>query len=128
MRTMRSLIPVLLLGTLVAACGVTGTRADRSGRNVLTRADVEGSQQTTAYEVIRQERPTWLRVRGPNSFTAMNPIVVYVDGMRHGDVDVLETIPTLVVQRIRFYTGPEAQSRFGLNHTNGAIEVTTRSQ
>lgn len=128
MRTIRSLFPVMLICALAAACATTEARAERSGRNLLTRADVEASQQTTAYEVIRQERPTWLRVRGPNSFTDMNPIVVYVDGMRYGGLEVLKTISTLVVARMRFYAASEAQSRFGLDHTNGAIEITTRGR
>jgi hypothetical protein len=31
------------------------------------------------------------------------------------------------VERMRFYDATAAQARFGLNHTNGAIEVITRS-
>lgn len=127
MRTRRTLPPVLMIAALAAGCATTGAQPEPTGRDVLSRADVEASQQLTAYEVIRQERPSWLRVRGPNSFTSMNPIVVYVDGMRHGGLEALETIPTMVVELIRFYGASEAQSRFGLNHTNGAIEVTTRT-
>lgn len=128
MRMKRAVLPLLLIGVLSAACATTGARADRSGRNVLTRADLEATMQVTAFEAVRQARPNWLRVRGPNSFSSVNPIVVYVDGMRSGGLNALETIPTLAVDRIRFYSAMEAQARFGLNHTNGAIEVTTRDQ
>lgn len=128
MRTTRSSFPVLLITVVASACATAGAATDRTSRDLLTRAEVEESQQLTAYDAVRQERPRWLRVRGPNSFTSMNPIVVYVDGMRHGGVETLQTLPTMVVELIRYYGASEAQSRFGLGHTNGAIEVTTRTQ
>lgn len=116
-----------LLLALVAGCASSsqGSRS-RISRDVLTRAELEASMQVNAFEAIRQSRPSWLRVRGPNSFYSENPIIVYVDGVRAGDVDALQEIPVLSIERMRFYDPTEAQARFGLNHTNGAIEVITR--
>ena len=126
MRMIRGILPVLVLVGFVAACTATGGQRTRSSRDTLTRSDLEQSMQVTAYEAIRQSRPAWLRIRGANSINAQNPIMVYVDGNRAGTVDVLEGIPVLSIERMRFYGPPEAQARFGLNNTNGAIEVITR--
>ena len=125
MRTTRFVLPALLVA-LAGGCTATGQRAPRSSQDVLTRADLEASLQVTAYDAIRQARPNWLRTRGTNSIHANNPIMVYVDGSRSGGVEALQGIPVLAIERMRYYDATEAQARFGLNHTNGAIEVVTR--
>lgn len=126
MRTTRMLVPLLLL-VAAAGCTATGGSGTRSGsRDVLTREDLENTMQVTAFDAVRQARPSWLRVRGPNSIHADNPILVYVDGVRSGGVEALQGIPVITIERVRYYDAPEAQARFGLNHTNGAIEVITR--
>ena len=125
MRTTRFVLPALLVA-LLAGCTATGQRAPRSSQDLLTRADLEASLQVNAYEAVRQSRPNWLRTRGPNSINASNPIMVYVDGSRSGGLEALHGIPVLAIERMRYYDATEAQARFGLNHTNGAIEVITR--
>ena len=125
MRTTRFVLSALLVA-LLAGCTATGSRAPRSSQDVLTRADLEASLQVNAYEAVRQARPNWLRTRGPNSINASNPIMVYVDGTRSGGVEALQAIPVLAIERMRYFDATEAQARFGLNHTNGAIEVITR--
>ena len=54
-------------------------------------------------------------------------IQVYVDGTRVGGVDALRRLPTMTIFSIRRYTGTEAQTRFGVGHSNGVIAVTTGS-
>lgn len=125
MRIHRLVLSVLLIA-LLGGCTATGYRSSRSSQDLLTRADLEASLQVDAYEAIRQARPNWLRTRGPNSIYANNPIMVYVDGLRSGGVEALQGIPVMAVERMRYYDATEAQARFGLNHTNGAIEVITR--
>lgn len=125
MRTIRLILPLVLL-LAAGACTATGGSGSRSSRDMLTRVDLEASMQVNAFDAIRQERPMWLRTRGPNSFNSDNPIMVYIDGNRAGSLEVLQGIPLMTVERLRFYDPPEAQARFGLNNTNGAIEVITR--
>lgn len=126
MRMVRSVIPVVLLVALAAGCASTGRNGPRTSRDVLTRAELEASSQVTALRAIQQERPHWLYERGTNSIYAPNPIQVYVDGVRSGTIETLDAIPLMSVERMRFYDATEAQARFGLNNTNGAIEVITR--
>lgn len=124
MRTRGVVLPALVL--VLAGCTATGGSTTRSSRDTLTRVDLENTMQVNAFDAVRQARPHWLRIRGPNSINLDNPIRVYVDGVRAGGVEALESIPVISIERMRFYDATEAQARFGLNHTNGAIEVITR--
>lgn len=120
---MRYVLPILLLWTV--SCAPAGTRAARNA-DVLTQQEIEESDQLNAYDLVRTLRPNWLRTRGRSSIYHENPIMVYVDGNRMGGVEMLSTVATIAIEEIRYYSPSEAHSRFGLNHTNGAIAVTTR--
>ena len=125
MRSMRW-VAALVLVAVAAGCASTGRSSPRTSRDLLTRAELEASTQVTAMEVIRQARPHWLYTRGTNSVNLPNPIQVYIDGVRAGSLDTLEGMPVMGIERMRFYDATEAQARFGMNNTNGAIEVITR--
>ncbi|HUF26064.1 MAG TPA: hypothetical protein VMM18_03685 [Gemmatimonadaceae bacterium] len=117
--------------TLALACASSGgTREAREGsdRLVLAPDDSRIQMGGTVLDLIRRERPQWLSRRtnptGPGSQSA--GIVVYRDGVRLGGVDTLREMPVHVVESARFLSGPEASSRFGLNHQFGAILLVTR--
>jgi hypothetical protein len=82
----------------------------------------------TAYEAVHRHRPQWLRTRSSPTPTNPNisPAMVYLDGVRLGDVFELRQIGAQVVERMEYLTPSEATNRFGTNHTGGAILVTTR--
>jgi hypothetical protein len=50
---------------------------------------------------------------------------VWVDESRAGGVEVLNSLSVQGVSGARFYTGPEAEARFGNGNSSGAIHVTT---
>lgn len=122
---MRILIAVLLLGAL-GACVSTGGHGERRDRNVMTLEQIEEADQSTLYDLIRVYHPTWLNTRGPNSFRSENPIMVYLDGTRLGDIEALRGLSPHNVQEIRYLSATQAQARFGLGNTRGAIAVTSR--
>ena len=121
---MRILLATLTVATL-AACASSGGRGV-GDQNLLTRADIESTDQANAYDIVRTLRPRWLQTRGPSSFRLQEPVRVYIDGTRMGGPRALETVPRISIEEIRYYSATEAQARWGLNHTNGAIEVITR--
>ncbi|MEJ2502395.1 MAG: hypothetical protein P8177_03625 [Gemmatimonadota bacterium] len=125
MRTLA--VIVAAIGLTACATTETGDRARRD-QNVLTLEEIQESNadQFSAYDLIRNRRPAWLRTRGSNSIYAEDPIMVYVDGSRLGGPEVLETIPAMNIEEARFYGPAQAQARFGLGNTNGAIAITTR--
>lgn len=122
---MRTLIAVLLLGAL-GACASTGGHGERRDRNVLTLEQIEEADQSNLYDLIRVYHPTWFNTRGQNSFNSENPIMVYLDGTRLGDIEALRGLSPHHVQEIRYLSAAQAQARFGLGNTQGAIAVTSR--
>lgn len=116
--------------TLIALLAIGGCASTGAGgggdRNVLTRAEIEASSQRFALDLVRAERPHWLRVRGTLSMGGSQPIQVYVDGVRRGTVEELDQISLDNIYEIRYYTGSQAQLKFGVGNVHGAIEVLTR--
>ena len=51
------------------------------------------------------------------------PPVVYLDGMKLGDPDVLKGIRTGEVEEVRYMTPSQAAMEFGFGHDGGAILV-----
>jgi hypothetical protein len=137
MHTLRRFIAVgaaIILGACASAGGsaaasgseTSASRASRD-RSTLTAENLGKFPGRNLYDVIRQERPHWLDTRGPSSLGGgVEDVVVYRDGARMGGSGYLRDINVDTVESVRHLNGPEAGSRFGLNHTNGAILVTSR--
>lgn len=94
--------------------------------DVLTTEEVEASNQTDAYGLIRTQRPNWLRRRGRQSVNLTSEIVVYMDATRLGGVASLRTIPINMVMRAEYLDATTATQRFGTGHGMGAIVVFSR--
>ena len=120
---------VMSMAMLLGACAPSGGSPARTGpdRMALTAENLRPHAKRSLYEVIRLDRPQWLATRGPTSFSAQDAdnVVVYRDGQRLGGPEHLSDITADVVSSVRFLSGPEAQSRYGMNHQYGAILVTT---
>lgn len=125
---MRAVAASLLL--IVTACGsTTGERSPTPyDRNTLTQAEIQGASASNAYELVRELRPAWLRVRGSKSIAQVTEVSVFLDGMRLGGPDTLSGIRTSGIKEIRYLTAREAQTRYGMDNTGGAIIVRTRGE
>src|SRR3954453_14098888 len=96
-------------------------------RNLLTPEDWAGRNDTDAYALVRSLRPAWLRgSRGASSNAEATPVVVYRDGVKMGNHSELRSIPTLQIREIRYLDAMAATQRFGMDHSGGAILVTTQ--
>lgn len=130
MVTRRFLILALMLG--VGACASTkppGAARQPRDLTVLSGEELLSQAGSNLYDQIRRVRPNWLRSRGVTSLTqGGDEIVVYRDGVRQGGLSILRDFPVESVEIVRFLSGPEAASRFGLDHQSGAILVTTRKR
>jgi hypothetical protein len=125
-------LPALLLGSLAlgaVACASGGERADRADRDVLTQDEIqaEGDRIRTALEAVEQLRPQFLRTRPAGTIMGRqaDPVRVYVDGVHWGDPRSLAQLRVEEVIEIRYVRPTDAQTRFGLDHSSGAIEVRT---
>ena len=76
----------LAAALVLAGCAAgAGSSEARPNRSVITRAEIEASRQTNAFDLVRAEWPHWIRIRGSTSFTQEPTIPVYMDGLRIGD-------------------------------------------
>jgi hypothetical protein len=122
---MKKLLALVLSAMLLAACtsgrGAPAT-APRMNRYVITVEEMRAQHLLHAEEAIRVMRPTWLQQRGATTFGVENRVRIYNDpsikplaglhGLAAGQTPAVLYFPPL-----------EAQTRFGLNHTQGAIAV-----
>ena len=125
----RSPLLLLLLLAVAAGCsanaagGRTTTRAD-----TITVDDLRAANSTNLYDAVRAIRPNWLRARSPNSIQNQGQVQVYFDDSRLGGVEQLRTIPSQGIAYIRWYDPISASARWGLDHEQGAIVVSTRPE
>jgi hypothetical protein len=97
----------------------------RGNRNLITRAEIEGSTQPNVLALIHALRPTWFAHRGQESLMLGQGVDIYVDGMRQ-DRGMLAQMSLPQAERIEFLSPSEATFRFGTQEGSGAILVTTR--
>ena len=120
----RRLKPLAVAATLAAvACGAASSTPDspapQSSRDQITAAEILATNTSSVFDAIRRLRPTWLRPRGGNA----SPPVVYVDGVRSGDLSYLKTLRVEGVHLVRYVNSRNATTRWGTGHASGAIEV-----
>ena len=95
--------------------------------DVITREEIQSGHWQNAYELIQSLRPRWLRNHGPDSILGQTPDVqVHVDENRLGGINTLRGISTADIVSIRFVDPVSAAARWGGDHANGAIIISTR--
>jgi hypothetical protein len=96
---------------------------------LITEDEVVASLATTAYELIRALRPSFLSYRGETSFdrrTSRPYPNVYVDDQVFGTITILQSIPVADVSTVRLYRSSEAVTKFGTGNAGGVIAIVTR--
>jgi hypothetical protein len=98
-----------------------------SAADLITRDEISHGHWQNAYELIQALRPRWLRTHGPDSILGETPDVqVHMDENRLGGVNALRAIPTTDIVSIQFIDPVSAAARWGGDHANGAIIITTK--
>jgi hypothetical protein len=95
---------------------------------VITREQMLAGSYVTAYDAVAALRSSWLRPRGPDSFVLPSVVWVYIDGVRAGGVEVLHNVRPHLINTLRFYDGPTATGRWGVDNGAGVIHVSTWSE
>jgi hypothetical protein len=109
-----------------AAASSAQPAAARRDRNALSTDEIRTASQNSMYEVIRSQRPAWLRQRGDNSISANGTVKVYMDNVLLGESNELRSIDPRNVTGAQFLSPQDATTRFGAGHTRGAILLSTR--
>ena len=134
MRQVRRLSTLGLALVLVGGCASGGgeagaTRPASGGRYLILRAELEATNFTNVYDAVRRLRPTWLRTRGVTSTRDAAPVLaVFIDNVRSGGIERLESLSIDQVERVRYLSPTDATTRWGTNMTLGAIEVIMRKR
>ncbi|HEX2093611.1 MAG TPA: hypothetical protein VHG28_14490, partial [Longimicrobiaceae bacterium] len=108
--------PLLLVFlALLAACAAsgagTGTQVRRDSTRI-TAEEIEAARASDPFELVQRLRPTWIQGRGPDSIREPGSVVVYLDGVRLGDVESLRQIPIGDVASLQFYSAGEATTKW----------------
>ena len=118
---------------VAAACGTQQVSSDpypRRNRSVLTLEEIQAAKGIgwSAYDLVAQLRPEYLRSRGTSSLRDLRPATatVYLDGVRYGNIDTLRTMGGDQIQRIEYINSADATTRYGTDHVGGALLIKTR--
>jgi outer membrane cobalamin receptor len=118
----------LLLLVVLVSCTRQTTRPTGGDRDVITEEEIAATSAINAYEVVQKLRGNFLSNRGKTTILGKSSStpVVYVDGVRYGEILSLRNITATTVQSIRLYRAWEAQQKYGNDVMGGVIEVTTK--
>jgi hypothetical protein len=117
--------------------------AQRRDRDLITREELVNSSQknTDLYSAVRSLRSHMLQgPRGPRQLNVTPPAVgssgpgtlrnteaakavLYVNGSRSGDIEMMRNIQTMHVEEVRYLNPNAAGMQFGPGHEGGAILV-----
>lgn len=119
---------------LLAACGSVNPSSSPTGfgdkRNIITYEEIKASKTPgwSAWDLIAQTRPNFLRTRGATSLRDPTPVraVVYLDGVMYGKLESLRNLNIEEIREIEFLSAGDATTRFGTDHLGGAILIRTR--
>lgn len=120
-------VPVTLVW--IASCASIKPTGEKD-RNLITTAEIESANASTAYDLIVKLHANFLHSRGPNSILLKQPKepTVYLDNVEYGTISSLRTIQASTIAEIRFFEGWDAMTRYGSDHVAGVIQIYTRYQ
>ncbi|MGH7607999.1 MAG: hypothetical protein ACREME_11735 [Gemmatimonadales bacterium] len=101
--------------------------APRRDANLITAEELSQTSVRSLYDAVRALRPAWMMRSRPTALLREQQaeLVVYVDGIRFGNVETLRQLTTRGIAAVRYFSPGNAEARFGPGHLMGAIEVTT---
>ena len=124
------IVRMLALAVAVTACasrGKSGARQPNARADLLTAEEMRAGQWRNAYDAVSSLRARWLQPRGPDTIIGKpGEVQVHLDDVHLGGVDTLREIPVIEIAYIQFFDPATASARWGLDHSHGAIYVSTR--
>lgn len=118
--------------TLVAAlaCASSGTAgtAVRRDPNLITEQEIATSAESNLYDVVSRLRPMFLKTRGRSTISSGGSeyASVFLDGQYFGELGSLRNIVATQIHEIRYLSGPDAVSRYGMRYGSGAVDVRSK--
>jgi len=116
----------------LAACASSGSAARTSARSdQISSAEIASSSASNAYQLIERLRPSWLRTKigSIGGGARAQVIVVYLDGIRLGDVGSLRQLSTAGFKSVEWLDATRAATVLpspGSDPIAGAILIKTQ--
>ena len=110
-----------------ASSGASGARTHREP-NLITEQEIESSGETNALDVVTKLRPMFLKTRGRSTVNAGGSeyASVFVDGQFFGELGSLRNINVSQIHEIRYLSGPDAVSKYGMRYGSGAVDIKSK--
>lgn len=130
----RAIRRLLLLPLLLVTPGCGMNRIDpgtvRGPSDLITFEEMRSrGSYSNLMELVQELRPRWVRSQGPDTFIGQQgEVQVHMDGNHLGGVRVLSRLAAVGVTSIRWLSPIDAAARYGLNHSHGAIVISTAPQ
>jgi len=127
MRNARLLLPSLAI-LLAISCATASQSGERrtGSQNQLSHEELVNTSELTLYDAIQRLRPMWLRARGNSATQGPDPVIVYMNNVRVGDISYLHDIMVESVEEVSFVNASDATTRGGIGGAGGVILVVSR--
>jgi hypothetical protein len=123
---MKTLAAVAILALTTACAGNPSPRTPGPDPNIIEAQQLVAAPYANVFDAVQALRPQWLRARGRTSINQSESVKVYLDDSLMGGPDQLRNITLKSISAVRYLNGVEATQRWGLDHGQGAIAVSTR--
>jgi hypothetical protein len=107
------------------ACGGNKQLGAQHDADRISRQEIMAGSFATAYDVVRNLHPNWLRLHNAESSRIVSQIWVYLDGTKYGGINQLNNIRAGTIASIERIDPRTATTRWGSGHSEGVIYVTT---
>jgi len=126
--TGRPFFVLTLAAALACASSGTGGTAVRRDPNLITEQEIATSNESNAYDVVNRLRPMFLKTRGRSTINSGGSeyASVFLDGQYYGELSSLRNIVATQIHEIRYMSGPDAVSRYGMRYGSGAVDVRSK--
>jgi hypothetical protein len=134
-------IALLLTAGACASGGTTGSNKPKTSSTRITKAEINATSASSAYDVVSQLHPDWLRPPRSTMSGAMGAaqagstsmrtplVLVYVDGVRMGGLDQLRSLSAASITSIEYADATRVASvvrDLGAVAPDAAILVSTK--
>jgi hypothetical protein len=131
----------LLAAGACASAGTAGSSGTKASSTRITKPEITSSSASTAYDVVSQLHPDWLRPSKSNLSGALGasqtsgtglrqPVVlVYLDGVRFGGIEQLRSLSAASIMSIEFVDSNRVSTvirDIGTTTPDAAIMVSTK--